>query len=159
MSIENIPKQELYDVIRGRVAELIVKQCDNKQARLAEIAKIPKSAISQFLSGTLNSLNQEHLASLSLNANVNINWLLTGKGPMKNTEKPSISENNAKVQGKGGRIGDSPVQPLPSEQDMWKELHDIRKILMEMEIRLKSIEDTVSPGENTATDEETGTPE
>ena len=85
-----------------RLLLLVDHKAGGVKARFAELLRINPSYLNRWVNdGSLPSA--EHLANMAEKLNVNINWLLTGKGPMyidksqSPVETPELSLRSLKI--------------------------------------------------------------
>lgn len=73
---------------KDRIKKII--ELTNSAEKLANISGMSSRAIGQYLSGTSDP-SRKKLIALANAAQVNIEWLATGNGPMKKGERPDIN--------------------------------------------------------------------
>lgn len=112
----------MYEPRRETVSVRIKKALEikgMKQSELCKLANIPKSSLSQYLSGDFEP-KQDRIYLISKALNVNEAWLMGYDVPMERRQKPLPSDK----------------QPLTEGEQMWLELYhrlsdETRKVLIE----------------------------
>lgn len=68
--------------LRERIAVVLV-ECRNNKAELARVAGVSRSAVGQWLDGTVEKINAEAAFAIQDRFNFNARWLVHGTPPVK----------------------------------------------------------------------------
>lgn len=80
--------QTINDRIRQRMADLGISQ-----AELARRCHIDRSAVNQWVKGTVSNIRPDHLLCIADALGIELRWLISGRGPMLARQIPVDFDN------------------------------------------------------------------
>jgi transcriptional regulator with XRE-family HTH domain len=78
------------DTINARIAQRLA-EIGMSQAELGRICHVNRSAVNQWISGTVQHIRPDHLVAIADALGLEIRWLITGRGPRLAQRDPPLN--------------------------------------------------------------------
>lgn len=118
--------------LKDRVKHLRISLKIGSQEKLAELLQVNGARVKSIETGRVKEMTAQEANILVKNFNLNIDWLLTGKGEMlidaqKNTGTTVTGNNNITTSGSGNTISGF----NKTHKETTSQIHEISKLLQE----------------------------